>query len=142
MHDLSKVIFSYSAYPSNEPKTSVSYALVEKFPCLKEPGSFAGLYGWQQRIKNKMHNYRAKLKSRKYAYPELEVNTLRRKCPADAHPAKNVKKAKKAFFFFFSSCPVGHAVTVHREKRDVAVCCLTEYLGEKQEDLFQDCQVC
>lgn len=47
---------------------------VEKFPCLKEPGSLAGLYGWQQRIKNKMHNYRAKLKSRKYAYPEIEVN--------------------------------------------------------------------
>lgn len=75
MHDLSKVIFSYSAYPSNEQITSVSYALIEKFPCLKEPGSSAGLYGWQQRIKNKMHNYRAKLKSRKYPYPEIEVNT-------------------------------------------------------------------
>lgn len=28
------------------------------------------------------------LKSRKYAYPELEVNILRRLRPADAHPAK------------------------------------------------------
>lgn len=107
MHDLSKVIFFYSAYPSNEQLTSVSYALVEKFPCLKEPGSFAGLYGLQQRIKNKMHNYRAKLKSRKYAYPEIEVNTLRRKQTADAHPAKNVKKAKKAEVNYLPPHPIG-----------------------------------
>lgn len=107
MHDLSKVIFSYSAYPSNEQITSVSYALVEKFQCLKEPGSFAGLYGWQQQIKNKMHNYCAKLKSRKHAFPELEVNTLRRKCPADAHPAKNVKKTKKAEVNYLPPHPVG-----------------------------------
>ncbi|KAG9269204.1 hypothetical protein AMEX_G16207 [Astyanax mexicanus] len=26
------------------------------------------------------------------------------------------------------------------EKRDLVVCCLIEYLGEHQEDLFQDCQ--
>lgn len=27
------------------------------------------------------------------------------------------------------------------KKRDVVVCCLIEYLGERQEDLFHDCQV-
>ncbi|XP_061565367.1 uncharacterized protein LOC133419892 [Cololabis saira] len=107
MHDLSKVIFSYTAYPSNEQITAVSEALVEKFPCLKEPGSFAGLYGWQQRIKYKMHNYCAKLKSRKYAYPEIEINTLKRKRPADAVPAKNVKKAKKAEVNYLPPHPVG-----------------------------------
>ncbi|KAG7468837.1 hypothetical protein JOB18_000798, partial [Solea senegalensis] len=26
-------------------------------------------------------------------------------------------------------------------KRDVVVCCLIEYLGERQEDIFHDCQV-
>ncbi len=63
MQDLAKAIFSYSAYPSSLQIASVAEALVEKFPCLKEPGSFAGMHGWQQRLKYKMHNYRAKLKS-------------------------------------------------------------------------------
>lgn len=120
MHDLSKAIFSYSAYPLNEQITSVSYALVEKFPCLKERGSFAGLYGWQQRIKNKMQNYRAKLKSRKYAYPEIEINTLRRKHPADAHPAKNVKKAKKAEVNYLPLHPVGeNQETLEKERLEL-----------------------
>lgn len=78
MQDLAKVIFSYTAYPTNQQILSVAEALVSKFPCLKEPGSFAGLYGWQQRIKNKMHNYRAKLRSRKFSYPEIEINALKR----------------------------------------------------------------
>ncbi|XP_073330049.1 uncharacterized protein [Pagrus major] len=107
MNDLAKVIFSHTAYPSNLQVLSVCEALVEKFPCLKEPGSFSGLYGWQQRIKYKMHNYRAKLKSRKYAYPEIEVNTLRRKHPANAGPAKNVKKPKKAEVNYLPPHPAG-----------------------------------
>lgn len=84
-------------------------ALVDKFPCLKEPGSFAGLYGWQQRIKNKMHNYRAKLKFRKHAYPEVEVNTLKRKHPADAVPSKNVNKPKKAEVNYLPPHPPGES---------------------------------
>lgn len=120
MHDLSKVIFSYTAYPSNQQITSVSEALVEKFPCLKEPGSFAGLYGWQQRIKYKMHNYRAKLKSRKYAYPEIEVNTLRRKHPADKGAAKNVKKPKKAEVNYLPPHPVGeNQDTLEKERLEL-----------------------
>lgn len=96
MQELAKVIFSYTAYPTNQQILSVAEALVSKFPCLREPGSFAGLYGWQQRIKNKMHNYRAKLRSRKYSYPEIEINSLKRKHPGDAVPSKNIKKPQKS----------------------------------------------
>lgn len=95
MQELAKVIFSYTAYPTNEQILSVAEALVSKFPCLREPWSYAGLYGWQQRIKNKMHNYRAKLRSRKYSYPEIEINTLKRKHPGDTVPSKNIKSPKK-----------------------------------------------
>lgn len=109
MQDLSKEIFSYTAYPSGEQILSVAHALVAKFPCLKEPGSFAGLYGWQQRIKYKMHNYRAKLKSRKYAYPEIEVNALKGKHPADKVPAKSVKKPKRAEVNYLPPHPVGES---------------------------------
>jgi len=59
---LADTIFSYTAYPTGVQVLSVVEALVEKYPCLKEPGSFNGLYGWQQRIKYKMGNYRAKFK--------------------------------------------------------------------------------
>lgn len=117
MQDISKVIFSYTAYPSNQQILAVAEALVDKFPCLKEPGSFAGLYGWQQRIKNKMHNYRAKLKSRKYAYPEIEVNTLKRKHPADAVPSKNVKKPKKAEVNYLPPHPIGESQDTLEEER-------------------------
>ncbi|KAI9545413.1 hypothetical protein NQZ68_036884 [Dissostichus eleginoides] len=96
-----------STYPSTLQISSVADALVEKFPCLKEPGSFSGMYGWQQRLKYKMHNYRAKLKSRKYAFPEIEVNTLKRKQAVDAAPAKNVKRPKKAEVNYLPQHPIG-----------------------------------
>lgn len=66
------------------------------------------MYGWQQRLKYKMHNYRSKLKSRSYAsYPELEVNMLKRKAPTDAAPAKGIKKTKKAEVNYLPPHPVG-----------------------------------
>lgn len=67
-----------------------------------------------------MHNYRAKLKSRKCAYPEIEVNTLRRKHPADAGPAKNVKKPKKAEVNYLPPHPVGeNQDTLEKEKLEL-----------------------
>lgn len=96
MHDLANVLFSYTAYPSSQQILAVAEALVEMFPCLKKPGSFAGLYGWQQRIKYKMHNHCAKLRTRKYAYPEIEVNILKRKLQINATPAKKCKEGKES----------------------------------------------
>lgn len=54
-----------------------------------------------------MHNYHAKLKARKYAYPEIEINTLKRKWSGDAAPAKNVKKPKAAEVNYLPPHPVG-----------------------------------
>ncbi len=120
MHDLAKAIFSYTAYPSSMQISSVAEALLKKFPCLKEPGSFAGMYGWQQRLKYKMHNLRAKLKSQKYTYPELEVNTLKRKLPTDAAPAKNVKRPKKAEVNYLPPHPVGeNQDTLEKERLEL-----------------------
>ena len=68
---LAETIFSYRAYPTGLQVLAVVEALVEKYPCLKEPGSFSGLYGWQQRIKYKLGNYWDKLRCRQLAFPEL-----------------------------------------------------------------------
>ncbi len=126
MQELAKVIFSYTAYPTNEQILSVAEALVSKFPCLREPGSFAGLYGWQQRIKNKMHNYRAKLRSRKYSYPEIEINTLKRKHPGDAVPSKNIKKPKKAEVNYLPPHPTGESQETLEKERLELICEITK----------------
>lgn len=100
--------------------SSVAEALLEKFPCLKEPGSFSGMYGWQQRLKYRTHNFRAKLKSQKYTYPELEVHTLKRKLPSDSAPAKNVKRPKKAEVNYLPPHPVGeNQDTLEKERLEL-----------------------
>ncbi|KAL3987735.1 hypothetical protein ACER0C_014850 [Sarotherodon galilaeus] len=72
LEKLAETIFGFTAYPTGVQILAVAEALVAKYPRLKEPGSFNGLYGWQQRIKYKMGNYRAKLRGRQLAIPELE----------------------------------------------------------------------
>lgn len=95
LEKLAETIFGLTAYPTGVQILAVAEALVEKYPCLKEPGSFNGLYGWQQRIKYKMDNYRAKLRGRQLAIPELEVNTLKRRCSSEEGSVKGFKREKK-----------------------------------------------
>lgn len=91
---LGKAIYEYTAYPSSLQISEVAEALTQKHPCLKEPGSFNGSYGWAQRLKYKMNNFRSKLRG--LGCPEVEVNSLKRKTTHDHYPAKNLKKPKKA----------------------------------------------
>ena len=58
------------AYPTDKEASLVAGALVTKHPCLKEPGSQTGWYGWKNSLKFKMGNYRIKL--------SLAVNSGRR----------------------------------------------------------------
>ncbi|KAE8280203.1 hypothetical protein D5F01_LYC20753 [Larimichthys crocea] len=91
---LGEAIYEYTAYPSSLQISEVAEALTQKHPCLKEPGSFNGSYGWAQRLKYKMNNFRSKLRG--LGCPEVEVNSLKRKTTHDQYPAKNLKKTKKA----------------------------------------------
>ncbi len=59
---LAETIYSFMTYPTLEHFECVAKALVEKHPCLTEPGSTSGWYGWKHSIKFKMGNYRQKLK--------------------------------------------------------------------------------
>lgn len=59
---LAESIFQYVAYPTSARFSNVAEALIQKHPCLKELGSYNGYYGWQQRLKYKMGNYRYKLR--------------------------------------------------------------------------------
>ncbi|TDH13496.1 hypothetical protein EPR50_G00033470 [Perca flavescens] len=101
-------IYRYKAYPEEAHFCAAAEALIKKHPCLKEPGSFNGSYGWKQRLKYKMGNYRTQLKLQ--GCPELCVNSLKSKATADALPAKKVKKPKRSEANFYPSFPIGETL--------------------------------
>lgn len=89
MHD-------YTAYPNDQQVSMVAGALVEKHPCLKEPGSQTGWYGWKNSLKFKMGNYRAKLSQA--GFQEVAVNSGKRRKndPGKQSPHNNIKRPKRA----------------------------------------------
>uniref|UniRef100_A0A9J8A6J0 Uncharacterized protein n=1 Tax=Cyprinus carpio carpio TaxID=630221 RepID=A0A9J8A6J0_CYPCA len=105
LEKLAESIFQYVAYPTSAQLSDVAEALVQKYPCLKEPGSYNGCYGWRQRLKYKMGNYRAKLRG--LGCPELDVNSLKKKRAHEKAPAKNIKKPRKAEVNFLPPHPQG-----------------------------------
>lgn len=102
---LAESIFEYVAYPTAAQFADVAEALIRKHPCLKEVGSYNGCYGWQQRLKFKMGNYRSKLRG--LGCPELDVNALKKKRANEKTPAKNVKKARKGEANYLPPHPQG-----------------------------------
>ena len=105
LNKVSDEIYQYKAYPEDAHFSTVAQALIKKHPCLWEPGSFNGCYGWKQRLKWKMGNYRTLLKMQ--GCPELSVNSLASKSTTDAFPAKKVKRPKRAEANFYPSFPTG-----------------------------------
>lgn len=115
LEKLAESIFHYVAYPTGAQLSDVAEALIQKHPCLKEPGSYNGCYGWQQRLKYKMGNYRSKLRG--LGCPELEVNSLRKKRPHDRAPAKNIKKPRKAEVNYLPPHPQGETESSLEQER-------------------------
>ncbi|KAF0021708.1 hypothetical protein F2P81_026039 [Scophthalmus maximus] len=115
LNRLGEDIYQYKAYPEDAHFCIVAEALVKRHPCLKEPGSFNGCYGWKQRLKYKMGNYRTQLKLQ--GCPELSVNSLKSKATTDAFPAKKVKRPKRAEANFYPSFPVGETLESLEKER-------------------------
>lgn len=61
LEKLAEAIYTFKAYPCDEEFNDVATALIQKHPCLIEPGSVTGCNGWKNSIKFKMGNYRTKL---------------------------------------------------------------------------------
>lgn len=117
LEKLAETIFGFTAYPTGVQILAIAEALVEKYPCLKEPGSFNGLYGWQQRLKYKMGNYRAKLRGCQLAIPELEVNTLKRRRSSEEGSLKGFKRPKKAEVNYLPPLPFGETEETLEKER-------------------------
>lgn len=105
LEKLAETIFQYVAYPTSAQLSDVIEALIQKHPCLREPGSYNGCYQWRQRLKYKMGNYRSKLRG--LGCPELDVNSLKKKRAHERAPAKNIKKPRKAEVNFLPPHPQG-----------------------------------
>ncbi|XP_062864816.1 sterile alpha motif domain-containing protein 3-like [Trichomycterus rosablanca] len=105
LEKLAETIYQYVAYPTSVQLNHVAEALIQKHPCLREPGSFNRCYGWQQRLKYKIANYRCKLRT--LGCPELVVNSLKKKRAHEMAAAKNVKKPRKAEVNYLPPHPQG-----------------------------------
>lgn len=87
---LAETMYSFMTYPTLEHFGCVAKALVEKHPCLTEPGSTSGWYGWKHSLKFTMGNYRQKLKG--VGCRELEVNSEKRRCWGHTREEKQSKE--------------------------------------------------
>uniref|UniRef100_A0A8D3CDV8 Uncharacterized protein n=1 Tax=Scophthalmus maximus TaxID=52904 RepID=A0A8D3CDV8_SCOMX len=98
---------SFKAYPNDKEFSLVAKALVSKHPCIKEPGSRTGWYGWKNSLKFKMGNYRCKLT--RAGFHEVAVNSGKRSRnnPDRQPPHTNIKRPKRAEVNFLPNFPRG-----------------------------------
>ncbi|KAK0151160.1 Sterile alpha motif domain-containing protein 3 [Merluccius polli] len=85
-----KNIFAVKAYPETHEYESVAAELVNKHPCLKDPGGGTGYAGWTTSIKYKIGNYRSKL--RQAGCNEVGVNRRIRTEEEDDHGANRRRR--------------------------------------------------
>ncbi|KAF6730795.1 hypothetical protein FQA47_008429 [Oryzias melastigma] len=116
LEKLAESIYAYTPYPEDCHYSDVAEALTTKHPCLREPGSFNLGYGWKQRLKIKMGNYRTQLKAHGTS-AELTVNSLKSKNPEDSYPAKNLKRPRRAEVNHFPSLPNGETTDSLEQER-------------------------
>uniref|UniRef100_A0A668UQS2 Uncharacterized protein n=1 Tax=Oreochromis aureus TaxID=47969 RepID=A0A668UQS2_OREAU len=104
---MASVMHTFKAYPSDRDVGLAAEALVTTHPCLKEPGSTNGSYGWKTSLKFKMGNYRTKLA--RSGCVEVSVNAGRRSVnnPEREHPHSNIKRARRAEVNYLPNFPRG-----------------------------------
>ncbi|KAF4100608.1 uncharacterized protein LOC131525469 [Onychostoma macrolepis] len=104
---MAKAMHSFKAYPSDKEVAKAADALVSQHPCLREPGSQCGWYGWKTSLKFKMGNYRLKLS--RSGCEEVAVNSGKRSQSNQESecPHSNIKKARRAEVNYLPNFPKG-----------------------------------
>ncbi|RVE73057.1 hypothetical protein OJAV_G00045610 [Oryzias javanicus] len=104
---LAATMHSFKAYPNDREVSVVAEALVTHHPCLKEPGSKTGWYGWKNSLKFKMGNYRAKLS--RAGFQEVAVNSGKRSKNNPNRQAAHtgIKRPKRAELNYLPNFPRG-----------------------------------
>ncbi|XP_023806029.1 uncharacterized protein LOC110015578 [Oryzias latipes] len=135
LEKLAEEIFQYTAYPSGLQILTVVEALLKKHPCLQEPGtSLSGLYGWQQRLKYKMANFRSKLRKRKVPCPELDINSFHGKTHGRNTP-KICKKPRRAEVNYLPPLPSGETIeTLELTRKELLTDVKKKYNGKEIQE--------
>ncbi|ROL44210.1 hypothetical protein DPX16_3681 [Anabarilius grahami] len=105
---------SFKAYPSDKEVAKAAEALISKHPCLTEPGSHCGWYGWKTSLKFKMGNYRTKLS--RSGCEEVAVNSGKRSQnnPEKFHRITNISLKNKFYAELDKHTP--RLIAVYRQK--------------------------
>ncbi|KAK0153158.1 hypothetical protein N1851_005175 [Merluccius polli] len=106
LEKLADKIFSLRAYPDKHQIEAVSSELVQKHPCLKEPGSGTGYQGWAVSLKYKLGNYRSKL--RHAGCNEVSVNRKRGREEDGDRSCPSLKKPKRGEVNYVPDHPENH----------------------------------
>ncbi|XDV22688.1 hypothetical protein PO909_027534 [Leuciscus waleckii] len=112
LEKLSETIYSYKAYPDKEDFEAVATALIQKHPCLTQPGSSKGWNGWYDSLRWKMGNYRSKL--RRAGCLEVSINGGKRR---GLQPERNTKRPKRFEINFLPNFPDGEDEASMESKR-------------------------
>lgn len=117
LENMATVMFNFKPYPCDNDVGMAAEALVTSHPCLKEPGSVSGWYGWKMSLKFKMGDYRAKLS--RSGCLEVSVNAGKRSKnnPDKEHPHSNIKRARRAEVNFLPNFPKGESQASLEEMR-------------------------
>ncbi|XP_057182127.1 uncharacterized protein LOC130549013 [Triplophysa rosa] len=121
LDNIAQAIFAFKAYPNCQELESVSAALIEMHPCLKDPGSGTGYHSWTMSIKYKVGNYRQKLRS--VGCSEVAVNQKR----ANENTSR-LKKAKRCEVNFLPDNPLGQTDSSLQKEKEA----LQEELKKKR----------
>ncbi|XP_065814227.1 uncharacterized protein [Labrus bergylta] len=107
LETLASKMHSFKSYPSDKDISVVAEALVTTHPCLKEPGTQTGWYGWKNSLKFKMGNFHTKLS--RAGYSEVAVNSGKRSRnnPDKQSPHTDIKRPKRAEVNFLPNFPKG-----------------------------------
>lgn len=114
LEKLAEAIYAFTPYPQHDDFDNVAQSLINKHPCLKEPGSEKGWYCWKYSLKFKMGNYRSKLRAAGCA--ELQVN--RHSASSDLGTKRNLKKANKAETNFLPDLPQDKGPAILEKERE------------------------
>uniref|UniRef100_A0A3P9ILH2 Uncharacterized protein n=1 Tax=Oryzias latipes TaxID=8090 RepID=A0A3P9ILH2_ORYLA len=119
-------MYEYNAYPTQKQIEEVAKALVEKHPCLKEPGSKEGFYCWKFSLSFKMGNLRQKF--RIAGSRELAVNRKR----SAGQITRKMKKARRCETNFLPDFPQGRTSNSLEEDRES----LLDEVKKKKPDYY------
>lgn len=107
LQKLAETIYSCKAYPTTEDLRAVAKALVNTHPCLQEPGSPSGYCGWTNSLKDKMGNYRSKMRSLGHTDVMVNAGKRGRYSTSSDPPNKNIKKPRKGEVNYLPDLPDG-----------------------------------